>query len=102
MLRRLSLLITAPLTLAALIFAIANRDPIFVRLWPFQVTVETPLFIVVLGALALGLVSGAAMLWPAALRWRSVAKRRQKRIEQLEEAAKAAAPAVAGLPVKVS
>ncbi len=81
---RLSLILTVPLTLAFVVFAVANRDPVSVSLWPFGIAVGLPLFLLVLGALAVGLVVGAFLTWVRLLAWKHRARTRERRIAELE------------------
>ncbi|MFD2262013.1 lipopolysaccharide assembly protein LapA domain-containing protein [Lacibacterium aquatile] len=92
--RRLSLLITLPLTLVCIIFAVANRQPVTIDLWPFALAVETPAFVLVLGTLFLGLLCGAGLSWIPLLNWRTRAKAREKKISKLEQELAVAKPTV--------
>lgn len=82
--RYLSWLITLPLILTILCFAIGNRDPSVINLWPFGVQVAMPIFLLVLLPLALGLIAGGLMLWMASLRHRLAARRLGKELAALK------------------
>ena len=61
--RRLSWIVTLPLLIVAVVFAVTNRHAVPVRLWPLQVELELPLYLLVLVALAVGLLAGALIGW---------------------------------------
>ncbi len=63
LIRLLSLLITLPVTLVVVVFAVANRHPVSVDFWPFALAVDVPLYALALGTLALGALLGALLTW---------------------------------------
>ena len=71
------LLIVAPLLLLLVLFALSNTQPIRIGLWPTDVTVEPPLSVAVLVAMAAAFLLGALMLWSEAF----AARRRVRRAE---------------------
>ncbi len=71
---------------AAVVFAVANRAMVTVSLWPLPFDVSLPLFMAVLGALALGLVLGTMLSLPARERLRRRARTSEKRAEKLAPA----------------
>jgi uncharacterized integral membrane protein len=84
LIRLLSLLITLPVTLAVVVFAVANRGPVTVDFWPFALAVDVPLYGLALGTLALGCLLGALLTWlPLLLTRRALTSTRAK-IEKLE------------------
>ncbi len=74
----------------AVVFALANRDVVTVNLWPLPFDKPMPLYIAILGAVALGLILGAAASWPARERMRRRARAGERRAAALERAAAAA------------
>jgi putative membrane protein len=90
---RLSLLITLPLTVVLVVFAIANRGGATISLWPLPIALDLPIFLLVLGPLALGLFSGLAWLWTPLTLARRRARKAEARIAALE-----AKPTVAAVP----
>ncbi|MDJ0608638.1 MAG: LapA family protein [Kiloniellales bacterium] len=103
-------IITLPITLLVVTFAVVNRDLVAVDLWPLPMTVGTPLFVLVLGSALAGFLIGGLVMW-----W-SAGKQRQKlralrreterlarRNRSLENASQppAAARSGAGLPVAI-
>jgi uncharacterized integral membrane protein len=77
-------LVTVPVALVAVVFAVSNLDKVPVGLWPLSDVLVMPLYLVVLGALGLGFVAGELVAWINGGRWRREARRRQRRIESLE------------------
>lgn len=94
--KRLHWLVTAPVVLVLIVFAVANRDPITLNLWPLPVTVETRVFIVVLLPLVAGFLIGEATAWIGGRHRRRQARHSARRVEELERAAAAKPPAKAG------
>jgi uncharacterized integral membrane protein len=76
--RRLSFIITLPITLAVLVFALSNRGPVGLTFWPFDVTIDLPIYLVVLGGLLLGFMLGGFIAWVAGGRVRRQARRLQQ------------------------
>jgi len=73
------------LLVVLVVFALANRQEVELRLWPF-VTVETWLFLIALGMLAIGLLAGALLMWGPLLHWRLRARSLERRTVELEAA----------------
>ncbi len=84
-------------------FALANRDPVTLSLWPFAEDVTLPIYMAVLGALVVGLVAGGAISWLPKHRLRRHARSAERRAASLERAVAAPGPpapaaAAAALP----
>jgi len=56
--RILSWIIGLPLAAFAVAFAVANRQPVELDLWPLPITLGLAVYLAVLGALAIGLILG--------------------------------------------
>jgi uncharacterized integral membrane protein len=82
--RFLSSLITLALTIVVAVFSVANRGPVTVNLWPFDVALDMPVFLLAFGALAIGLLVGAFLLWAPLMVWRRAGRKRLRRIAALE------------------
>ena len=72
----------------AAVFAVANRAGTKVDFYPFPLTAEVPLFILILGAIGIGLTIGASLSSISRFRLRMEAKKHRKRVEALEVFAK--------------
>jgi uncharacterized integral membrane protein len=70
-------LIAAPLLLLLALFALSNSQTIRIGLWPTDVSLESPLSIAVLVAMAAAFLLGALMLWGEVF----AARRRARRAE---------------------
>ena len=55
--------ITLPLTVIVVIFAVMNRETVHVELWPWPWDAETPLFILVGATFLVGFLAGALAMW---------------------------------------
>jgi uncharacterized integral membrane protein len=80
----LSWLISLPFLIACVLFAVNNRQEVTIDCWPLDYDVKTPLFIVTLGALLLGLVLGALWLWFGSLRTHWDKRKLSKEIKSLK------------------
>jgi uncharacterized integral membrane protein len=77
-------LIAFLLLLFAVCFALANRQQVALDLWPFGVTLQAPLFLSSLGALAAGMLIGGLFVWCQGLPKRVALWRLQRAQAQLE------------------
>jgi len=91
--KRFHWLVTAPAVVILVVFAVANRAPLTLNLWPLPTTLEASVYLVVLGALLLGFLIGEAVAWINGHRWRREARRNARRIAELEAELAARAPA---------
>jgi uncharacterized integral membrane protein len=99
-----------PVTLAIVLFAVANRGPVRVSFDPFSreapsMWLDAPLFAVVLAAIALGVVVGGIAAWLVQGKHRQAERRLRREVEALSRDAatlKARAPdsALAELPAR--
>ena len=83
-LRKLSWVLTIPITLVVVVFTLANRQPVAIDLWPFDLVAEPPLYLLVLLTLLLGFLLGIVVLWLAGGRARDRARRAHYRASDLE------------------
>ncbi|MBO37940.1 MAG: hypothetical protein CMM75_02020 [Rhodospirillaceae bacterium] len=72
----------------AAIFAIANRTETNVDFYPFPFTAEIPLYVIILGAISIGLIIGVALSSISRFRLRLEAEKHRKRAEALEMVSK--------------
>ncbi|CCG08815.1 lipopolysaccharide assembly protein LapA domain-containing protein [Pararhodospirillum photometricum] len=83
--RKLSFwLIGLPLAALVAVFAVNNRAVAEVSLWPTPFTVDLPVYLLVLGALAVGLIAGAFMMWTNAVALRVRLHNRDLEIRSLK------------------
>jgi len=61
--KRLRWLITAPLALILIVFAVSNRHFVDVSLWPLDFIVHWPLFVFVYIGVIAGFLAGAMIAW---------------------------------------
>ena len=90
--KRLAWLLTLPLAVAVVLFAVHNRGPVPIDPWPVAQPFNLPLYLIVLGAILIGFIAGALVQWAAAGRRRKEARQKNRRLSELERDA-AAAPA---------
>lgn len=85
-LRTVSFVVVFPITVAVILFAVSptNLQPVPIELWPLPGQIEVPLSLVVLPALALGLLIGEVIAWAGELGHKRRAAKAEKRAEDLE------------------
>ncbi len=91
--RQLGWFVGGIVTVLAVVFAIHNYAKQTVDLWPLPYTIELPLYALVLFAVALGFVIGSFLTWVSESRWRRLARKRGRRLSQLEKEIGALQPA---------
>src|SRR5262245_19855402 len=103
--RVLILLILLPLAAVIVFFSVANRETIAVSLDPFHgdtpaLAFSAPLFVLLFGALVLGLLIGGIAAWARQGRWRRAARKFEFEAERLRGEASKARPSatVTALP----
>lgn len=83
--KRLSWIISIPLLVIGVVFAVVNRQNVDVLVWPLGIELQAPLFLVILIALFLGFLIGGLLTWFSAQAARRRHKRRQdEQIRSLE------------------
>lgn len=89
-------LILGVIVVVVVVFALANRGPVTLSLWPlpFQ-DITVPLYAAVLAPMALGLLLGVAASWFARQRLRWRARASEKRAQAAERSAASAAASAA-------
>ena len=85
MLRLLSSLAGLAFIGICLTFALSNQKPVDVSLWPFDAQISAPLFLMVLGSLAIGLFCGGAFVWLQHLPIRIKTRRLGKSVIELSD-----------------
>jgi len=82
--RYLSWIVTLPIALFAVLFAISNREPVVFALWPTPFTLEAPAYLATLLALLVGFIAGGFIAWANQHRNRARARRAEDRVFYLE------------------
>lgn len=85
--RHFSWLLTLPLTVVVVAFALANRTFVAVDLWPFE-PVSVPVFLLVLSSLLVGFLLGALIMWLSLGKQRRRARAQRGQIAKLERQTK--------------
>ncbi len=80
----LTWIITLPLTVAVVAFAIANFSNITIDLWPLELSLDLPLSLVVLVTFVAGVVVGGASAWLSGGKARSRARQRGYEVDSLK------------------
>ena len=73
------------LAVVIVLFAISNRGPVELAIWPLEDTIVLPLFVPVLVCAALALLVGIAMGWASGAPARRLSRRRGARVAELED-----------------
>jgi putative membrane protein len=74
-----------PLLLLMVVFALSNREPVPLRLFPLgEFPFEVPLSVAILAALGLGFFLGGLRLWITVLHHRRAARRAEEAMRLLE------------------
>jgi putative membrane protein len=92
MIRYLRYLVVAAVTLALLTVALANRGTVELRLLPealaaltgFSFAMQVPLFLVLFGAIAIGIAVGFTWEWAREHKHRATASRSTREVKRLE------------------
>jgi uncharacterized integral membrane protein len=78
------LLIALPLLLLLVLFALSNREPVRLALWPTDYSLVLPLSLAVLGGMAVAFLVGGLLVWMSALAQRRRARRAEQTVRLLE------------------
>jgi uncharacterized integral membrane protein len=73
--------------LIAVFLVLPNRQPVDLRLWLFDYSVQLPLYLVLFATVFVGFVVGWIGCWFSQGRWRRQARERGRRVEYLEREA---------------
>ena len=68
--RLLGRILTVPIAALLVAFAVVNRHPISLDLWPLPWSIDVPAYLAVLGGAVIGLVVGVVTMMPGLLRAR--------------------------------
>lgn len=98
--RYLSWIVTVPVAVLAVLFAVSNRTAVTFGLWPLPFTIDAPLYLATLLALAIGFVCGGTVVWIGQHRHRRRARLLAKRTARLEQDMAEAAQARVEVPAR--
>jgi uncharacterized integral membrane protein len=95
--------VLVPLAIVLVALAVANRAPASFTLDPFNpgnpgLTWQTPLFVLLFAAIAIGMIVGSAATWVRQGRYRKLARQRSQEAEALRQAARTPAQPAPQLP----
>jgi uncharacterized integral membrane protein len=85
-------LVFIPVAVVVVVFAVTNRSPVTLSLWPLPYDIVVPLFVSVLGALGAGVLIGGGAIWFGVVKWRLRARAGERRSKSLERELAAARP----------
>jgi uncharacterized integral membrane protein len=83
--RFLAWLVGVPVAALLVLFAVSNRDPVSIGLWPFTEGVTAPSFVVALVPFVLGLLLGLGYGSIGAMRARWRHRRADRKVHKMEE-----------------
>jgi uncharacterized integral membrane protein len=78
------LLIGLPLLILLVLFALSNTAPVRLGLWPSDYTLQLPLSLTVLVAMAIAFLAGGVTVWVSELAQRRRARRAEQTVRLLE------------------
>ncbi|WP_044564180.1 lipopolysaccharide assembly LapA domain-containing protein [Azospirillum sp. B4] len=82
--RYLSWIVSIPLALVAISFAVTNREPVTLGLWPLDAVLTVPSFALVLVSLVVGFAVGGLVSWVSAGKHRRAVRKERARADQLQ------------------
>jgi putative membrane protein len=77
-------LISGVILVLLILFALSNREPTTLRLWPTDIVVQLPLALAILGSMAVAFLFGALVLWLGVLNARRRARRAEHAVRLME------------------
>lgn len=83
--RYLSWIITLPLAVIAISFAVSNLMPVQLSLWPLPFFIEAPAFALVLVTLVVGFLLGGFTVWIGQHGHRKAERQHQSRADKLQK-----------------
>ncbi|CAA7611862.1 LapA family protein [Magnetospirillum sp. UT-4] len=92
-------LLALPVAVVVVTFAVANRHDVRLDFWPLPWVLDLPVYLAVLGALAIGLAAGVLLAWAGGHGARARARTEKRRAESLERQLAAAQAPVTSPPI---
>ena len=81
--KRISWIITIPVTILIVVFVLSNRQVVEIDVWPLELSLSGPLYLVMILALILGFVIGAGAMWISAGASRKRARQAERQVRSL-------------------
>ena len=76
--------IAIPFLVVMVVFALSNRDPVSLSLFPTDISVEMPLSLAILAGMGIGFFLGGFRVWTASFRHRRAASKAEETIRLME------------------
>ncbi|TDQ82142.1 putative integral membrane protein [Dongia mobilis] len=83
---RLVWIVTAPIAILVVLFAVMNRAEVTLSLWPFPWEITAPLFLFTLGAIVFGFLFGSLVTWISGGRARQKLRLAQRELAEAQGA----------------
>ena len=83
--RFLWLVITVIAVIISMAFAASNDSEVILYLWPFETGLSLPVWLAVLGALGIGIVTGGLIVWLSTIAIRTRNWQMQKKLKKMEK-----------------
>jgi uncharacterized membrane protein YciS (DUF1049 family) len=83
--RFLWLVITVIAVIISMAFAASNDSEVILYLWPFETGLSLPVWLAVLGALGIGIVTGGLIVWLSTIAIRTRNWHMQKKLKKMEK-----------------
>ena len=80
----MGLLVAVPFLLLLVLFALSNQAPIQLGIWPTDFSVNLPISLAILGAMAIAFLFGGILVWISELGQRRRARRAEQAVQLLE------------------
>ncbi|WP_417830116.1 LapA family protein [Thalassospira sp.] len=77
-------IISIPLAVLIAVFAVSNREPVTLSLWPLPFEIDLPLFLPIMVALLIGLGFGFAFEWLLQGKHRRAARRMDSELKRIK------------------
>ncbi len=88
--------LTLVVALSCAMFAVSNRAPVSLNLWPFAGALQVPVFVLVLGTTLVGLLLGLMIGWLVSMPSRFARRRLAQRLALTEQDVKRLKAEIAG------
>ncbi len=83
--RLLTWIVGLIVAVTAVLFAVSNRTPVSITIWPFPFALDVGLYVIVLASVFAGFLVGALVTWVAQGKHRRKVRRQRSEIRSLED-----------------